>query len=128
MALNPNPSQSIRYFMYFISAITLPITCSLSSGIVLYFACLNVLNSIQSLVFRVPSVRKRCQIPDLVATPVKGGVRQKGFMESVKETWTDLKGKHEKSQALSNYKTAISSKPVEVIRKYPAVSKASAKR
>lgn len=90
--LSAQGSPLLIYFFRAIPFIMFPITMNFSGAILCYWLTTNIISLVQVGFLRIPKVRSYFEIDQLITlSPVKGAGAKKGFMESMREAWTNQK-------------------------------------
>jgi len=82
----------MKYFMRAIPVIMFPFAINFPSAILCYWCSTNAISLIQVSLLKIPAVRTKLNIEPLrKITPDMLPQKKKGFTESIKETWTNMK-------------------------------------
>lgn len=91
--LNAQGSKMVIYVMRAMPILMFPITINFSGAILCYWLTTNMISLVQVGILRFPAVRDFFQIerPSTPIIPFKSESTKKGFIENVKEAWTNQK-------------------------------------
>lgn len=84
--------QTMRYVLRALPLVILPFTINFPGAIVTYWTFSNIISLIQVAFLKIPAVRQYFKIDKVVVDKAaQAAVKKKGFVEGVKDSWTNMK-------------------------------------
>jgi YidC/Oxa1 family membrane protein insertase len=85
--------QTMKYVLRALPFVIFPFTMNFPGAIVTYWTFSNIISLIQVAFLKIPAVREYFKIDKIVInkTAAQAGIKKKGFVEGVKDSWTNMK-------------------------------------